>query len=288
MPAVDGRRRAAAGRVAVHPSETSSAPDLLVTLDVREPVVMGLSVFARIRVVNRGRAPLSTSARLNLMEGDLALIAQDPDGQTRTIKGWQADTALRRATLEPGEEIVNGINLLSTEAGPVFPAPGRYELTAEFTFSPQQPAVRSDPVVVSARLPESDDERQVAQLLQDDALREAILLAKPASATEALQTLATRFAATPDGMLAALLASAGDASETPAGPAADAGPPATPESLALAVAMLQTPFSHVGRQIADRFTADLERRTAHRDDTTSPDTLTMAAQIAKRLPFKRK
>ena len=52
--------------------------------------------------------------------------------------------------------------------------------------------------------------------------------------------------------------------------------------------MLQTPFSHVGRQIADRFTADLETGTARRDDTTSSDTLAMAAQIAKRLPFKRK
>ena len=288
MPAVDGRRQAAAGRIAVQSSPQSSAPDLLVTLDVREPVVVGLSVFARIRVVNCGQAPLATSARLNLMEGDLALIVHGPDGQTRTIKGWQADTALRRATLEPEEEIVNGLNLLSTDAGPVFPAPGSYQLTAEFTFSPQQPPVRSDSVVVSARLPESDDEREVARLLQDDALREAILLAKPDGAPQALQTLATRFAATPDGMLATLLVSSGDAGKTPAGPEADAGPPATPESLALSVAMLQTPFSHVGRQIADRFTADLEAGTARRDDTTSPDTLAMAAQIAKRLPFKRK
>jgi CheY-like chemotaxis protein len=288
MPAVDGRRPAAAGQVAVQSSETSSAPDLLVTLDVCEPVVAGLSVIARIRVINRGKVPLATSARLNLMEGDLALIVQGPDGQTRTIKGWQADTALRRTTLEPGEEIVNGINLLSTDADRVFPASGRYELTAEFTFSPQQRAMRSDPVVVSARLPESDDEREVARMLLDEALRDAILLAKPASAPEALRTLATRFATTPDGMLAALLVSAGDAGETPAMPAADAGPPATPEWLALAVAMLQTPFSHVGRQIADRFTADLETGTARRDDTTLPDTLAMTAQIAKRLPFKRK
>lgn len=271
----------------MQPSETSSAPDLLVTLDVRDPVVVGLSVFARIRVVNRGQAPLATSARLNLMEGDLALIVQGPDGQARTIKGWQADTALRRATLEPGEEIVNGLNLLSTDAGPVFPAPGSYQLTAEFTFSPQQLPVRSDPVVVSARLPESDDEREVALLLQDDALREAILLAKPDSAPQALQTLAKRFAFTPDGMLAALLMSASDAGKTPAGPAADASPPATPESLALSVAMLQTPFSHVGRQIADRFTADLATGTARRDDTSLSGTLAMAVQIAKRLPFKR-
>jgi hypothetical protein len=269
-------------------SDTSSATDLLITLDVQEPVVAGLSVFARIRVVNRGEAPLATSARLNLMEGDLALTVQDPDGQTRTIKGWQADTALRRATLEPGDEIVNGINLLSTDAGPVFPAPGSYELTAEFTFSPQQPPVRSDPVVVSARLPESDGEREVARLLQDDALRDAILLAKPASAPEALRTLATQFAATPDGMLATLLLSAGDADKTPTGFAADSGLLATPESLALAVTMLQTPFSHIGRQIADCFTADLETRTARRDNTTLPDTMYMAAQIAKRLPFKRK
>ena len=264
-----------------------SASDLLVTLDIREPIVVGLSVIARIRVINHSQMPCTTSARLNLMEGDLTLIIQGPDGQTRTIKGWQADTALRRATLEPGEEIVNGINLLSTDAGPVFPVPGKYHMMAEFTISPQQAAVRSDPVVVSARLPESDDEREVARLLQDTALRNAILLAKPASAPEALQTLATRFAATPDGMLAALLVSEGDTGQTLAGQAVDSGTPVTPESLALAVAMLQTPFSHVGRQIADRFMADLETGTVRGDDTMLRNALTMAAQIAKRQPFKR-
>ena len=245
-------------------------------------------MFAEIRVINRGQGPLATSARLSLMEGDLALVVKGPDRQARTIKGWQSDTALRRVTLEPGEEVANGINLLSTEVGPVFPAPGRYELTAEFNISVQQPAVRSDPVAVSARLPESDDEREVARLLQDDALREAILLAKPDSAREALQTLALRFPTTPDGMLAALLVFGVDAGNGPTGPAADVSPPATPESLALSIAMLQTPFSHVGRQIADRFTADLEAEAAFGDSLRSPDTLAIAAQIAKRLPFKRK
>lgn len=260
-------------------SQMPSAGDLLVTIDVREPVVVGLSVFASIRVLNRGPVPLVTSARLNLMEGDLALIVQCPDGQKRTIKGWQADTAMRRVTLEPGEEIISGVNLLSDEAGPVFPAPGKYELTAEFTFSPQQPAACSDAFVVSARLPESDDEREIARLLQDDTVRDAILLAKPDSAPDALRTLATRFATTPDGILAELLVSASDADL-----------PATlePELVAHAVTMLQTPFSQVGRQIADRFTANLQTQTVRGNDTSSPDNLAVATQIAKRMPFKRK
>lgn len=265
----------------------SSDTGLLVTLDVREPVVVGLSAIATIRVINRSAAPRTTSARLNLMEGDLALVVQDPSGQTCTIKGWQADTALRRATLAPGEEIANGINLLSTDAGPLFPVPGQYQLVAEFTISPQQAAVRSEPVAVSARLPESDDEREVARLLQDPALRDAILLATPASAPEALHTLATRFPATVDGMLAALLVSDGGAGRAWAAQANDAATPATPESLALTIAMLHTPFSNVGRQIAERFTADLEAGAARGDNIASPVTLAMAARIAQRQPFKR-
>lgn len=265
---------------------TSSAPDLLVTLDVQQPAVAGMSVFARIRLLNRGPAPVVTSARLNLMEGDLVLIVQGTGGDTRTLHGWQADTALRRATLGPGEEIANAINLLATDAGPVFPAPGSYQVTAEFSFAPRQPPVRSDPVAVAVRLPASDDEREVARLLQDAALRAAILLATPDSAPDALQALA-RFDRTPDGKLAALLVSADDTGETPIGPAADAGSPATPESRALAVAMLQTPFSHVGRALADRFIAGLATAAAQRDDPALPDASAMVQKIARRLPFKR-
>jgi CheY-like chemotaxis protein len=274
----------------VQAAGTLSAPDLLVVLDVQQPAVAGMSVFARIRVLNRGPAPVVTSARLNLMEGDLVLIVQGTRGDTRTLHGWQADTALRRATLGPGEEIANAINLLATDAGPVFPAPGSYQVTAEFTFAPRQPPLRSEPVAVAVRLPASDDEREVARLLQDAALRAAILLATPDSAPDALQALA-RFDRTPDGKLAALLVSADDTGETPIElaiePAADAGSPATPESRALAVAMLQTPFSRVGRALADRFIAGLGTAAAQHDAPALPAASAMAQKIARRLPFKR-
>ena len=271
------------------PVEAEGADGLVLLLAIAAPVVAGMSALAQIRLVNRGAAPLSVSARLNLMEGDLALAVQGPDGAARTLAGWQADTAPRRATLAPGEEIAGAINLLASSTGPVFPAPGRYTVDAAFSAVPRRPALHADPVAVEVRLPLTDEERAVAQLLQDPALREALLLATPDKAPDGLHALA-RFTHTLDGRLAALLAAplaappaAGDAgADTPG-----TGAPAAPESDALAIAMLQTPFSHAGRGLAERFIRALEAPAANRDAPATPQAVQIALQIVRRAPFKR-
>lgn len=255
---------------------------LLVALEVREPAIVGMSVLCLVRLVNRGPAPVPVSARLNLMEGDLALTVRGPDGAVRRLTGWQADTPLRRVTLAPGEEIVNLVNLLATDAGPVFPVPGSYEIAADFTYAPAQPALRSNPVAVTLRAPASEEEREVARLLEDGKLREAILLATPDSAPAALLALA-QHAGTPDGRFAALLAADGVADD-----GGWAGSPEALESRSLAVAMLQTPFSRAGRALGARFADALRNEAAQRGDAALPDSVDTALRIAQRQPFRRK
>jgi len=151
---------------------------LVLTLEVQEPVVVGLSALGTLRVTNRATTPITISSRLNLMEGDVRLIVEGPDGTRRELHGWQADTILNEVTLGPNEQLVANLNLLQTEEGPVFPTSGRYQLQAEFSPSLQSPAIKSQPVVVNVRAPQTDAERGAAQLLRDDNVRRSIVLAQ--------------------------------------------------------------------------------------------------------------
>ena len=208
--------------------------ELEVVLEVKEPVVVGLSALAAIRVIHRGKAPVTISSRLNLMEGDVRLF-----NGSQAIGGWQADTMLRQVTLAPGQQIVGFLNLLYTESGPTFPEPGSYTLRAEFSPSPRMEPVASEPVTVTARLPRGDDELQAAALLKDDAVKKAIVLAQKDEAPGQLEKLA----AIPrllDGHLARLLVS-GDL------------PDADPLTLASWIVALTTPYSDTGKLLAERF-----------------------------------
>jgi hypothetical protein len=237
---------------------------LAVTLDVAEPVVSGLSVPATIRVVNRGSAPAMVSSRLNLMEGDLRLSIEDPDGATRVLKGWQADTQLRRVALPPGEQIESGTNLLWTVEGAVFPKPGAYTVQAEYDPSPRAETVVSAPLAVTVRLPRTEAERKLEALLKDGAVREAIVLGKSETAPDKLEVLAQQFPETFDGKLAELLLSANavagsDVASDKAFQIAD------PITLARWITMISTPYSDAARGLTEKFTAFVEARSRASD-----------------------
>lgn len=209
--------------------------------------MVGLSALGTLRVTNRGTTPITISSRLNLMEGDVRLLVVDPDGRRRELRGWQADTILRQATLAPNEQLVAHLNLLQTEAGPVFPGPGRYELQAEFSPSLQSEAITSPPVVVNVRAPQTDVEHGVAQLLSDDQVRRSIVLAQNDASPNELAQLAEKFPETLDGKLAQLIR-AGSGEATAEFDSLDSS-----LSQAPLISALKTPFSHVGRGLAEEF-----------------------------------
>jgi len=224
---------------------------LVLTLEVQEPVVVGLSVLGTLRVTNRGTTPITISSRLNLMEGDVRLIVTGPDGTRRELRGWQADTILREVSLAPNEQVVANLNLLQTEEGPVFPSPGRYQLQAEFSPSLQSGAITSPPVEIDVRAPQTDVERGVAQLLRDDNVRRSIVLAQNDASPNELAQLAEKFPDTLDGKLAQLIrAGAGDAT-------ADFSSLDSSLSNAPLISALKTPFSRIGRGLAEEFTSKI-------------------------------
>ena len=225
-------------------AESSS---LILTFEIQEPIVVGLSALGTLRVTNRATTPITISSRLNLMEGDVRLIVVDPQGVRHEVHGWQADTILRQVELAPNEQLVANLNLLQTEEGPVFPVPGRYQLQAEFSPSLQSEAITSAPVEVNVRTPQTDVERGVAELLRDDKTRRSILLAQNDESPTEIAQLAERFPETLDGKLAQLIrAGTGEA-------AAEFDSLDASLSTAPLISVLKTPFSHVGRELAKEF-----------------------------------
>ncbi len=226
---------------------SQQASSLVITFEVQEPVVVGLSALGMLRVTNRATTPITISSRLNLMEGDVRLIVVGPDGTRRELRGWQADTILRQVTLAPNEQLVANLNLLQTDEGPVFPSSGRYQLQAEFTPSLQSGAITSPPVEVNARAPQTDVERDVAQLLKDENVRRSIVLAQNDATPNELAQLAEKFPETLDGKLARLIRG-GSGEATFAFDSLDSSLSAAP-----LISALKTPFSRIGRGLAAEF-----------------------------------
>lgn len=234
--------------------------DLTLTLSVYEPVVVGLSVLATVVVANEGPSAIpAVSARLNLMEGDLRISAQGPQGTTTEVRGWQADTTLKQVSLKPGEQIEGSFNLAWSEAGATFPIPGNYVLRAEYDPSPRMEAVVSDPVSVTARLPETAEERSARALLTESHVAEAIATGRSDLAASALEMLARDAAETLDGQLARLLVGGIKAAD----PASGGADTLTSEGLATRarqVIALSGPYSSVGGRLSEELLRDIRSR----------------------------
>lgn len=247
-------------------------------LEVAAPVVVGLSVLATLRVSNAGDVPVIVSSRLNLAEGDVQLTVVGPDGATRVIRGWQADTAARRVTLQPGEYIAAGINLLHTDAGPTFPVPGSYTVRGEYQPSPQAALVTSSPVSVTVRLPRPGPEGDAAAILANETLRLALIRARPDDAHDGL----TKLAAGPGGLLD------NDLARMLTSPSAADGGAADPVRRGLAITTLCSPYSKVGKLLAADFATRLAQQAADQEGTPAgrPDAVETALRIVKGEPIE--
>ncbi len=152
-----------------------------------QPLVVG----ARLR--NDGDAPVTTSARLNLHEGDLLAAVTRPDGTSgQVVWAWPIDSALREVELAPGELLEGGVLLHWAVAGLVMPVAGRYTVAASFTAS-HDVLVEAEPVDV-VRADAVDDDGRAAQGLvsQEDVARSLASASTIGAASDALDELAQR------------------------------------------------------------------------------------------------
>jgi hypothetical protein len=234
-----------------------AAATLTVRLAIEEPVLAGRAALARIEVANRGAAAILASRRLNLMEGDLRLIATDAEGLRRVVRGWQVDSGLDRVVLEPGRRLVGAVNLLEVGDGPLFTRTGLHRLAVEYDPSPREPSLPSEAVTVAVRAAETEADVALAELLGDAALRKALLFAEADAAPEAMRRLAERHPGTLEGELARLiLAATAGTSEDWAAAAAALGL----DRLALAILALANPRSGIGGALAGSLAAWLAAR----------------------------
>lgn len=269
---------------------------IALALTMPETAVLGLSVLATLVVSNRGAAPETVSARLNLTEGDVRLLVTCPDGSSRRVAGagGQPDTLPREVTLAPGEQVAGSVNLLQTDAGPTFTQPGSYTLQAEYTPSPQAGWVASAPVVLNVESPQSEEQRGVAaQLIKDD-VRLALTLAEPDRAPAELGELAGRYPGTLDGKLARLiLAGSKDVGEGEHGLEGAAASDEVlldmkPGEAAALITSVSTPYSRVGSRLSKRYVSYLESQDAAEGarGSTGGAERERALRILKGQPFR--
>jgi hypothetical protein len=155
------------------------------------PLDQALVVVAELR--NDGTEPITTSSRLNLVEGDLSLLVQPPGGGSAVRAGWPwpVDSALRQATLEPGQALVGSALVVSaTGGGSLFSAPGTYSIVAEFTPRPGD-VVTSGAVEVQRPDPTDDAGRARQRALEDpEVARSLCSLSQIGSSADGLALLA--------------------------------------------------------------------------------------------------
>jgi hypothetical protein len=110
---------------------------LRLELTVPDEVPLDEVLLALVRLVNDGAAPLTTSSRLNLVEGDLEVVVAAPGGTAIPARWpWPVDSMPRQVELAPGQAITGSAVILTAGSEPLFEAPGVYTLTATFMPSP--------------------------------------------------------------------------------------------------------------------------------------------------------
>jgi hypothetical protein len=149
-------------------SQGSGTSALILSLGVPEQMPLDEVLVAVATLTNGSDRPVVTSARLNLLEGDLDLLVTGPGG-SRTNAGWPwpMDSGARQVSLGPGQSLMGGVLLLSAAGvAPLFPTAGNYDLVAEFSPSRGE-MLRSETVPVARTEPADEAGRKRRRALDN-------------------------------------------------------------------------------------------------------------------------
>ncbi|HEY5853550.1 MAG TPA: hypothetical protein VIW24_05720 [Aldersonia sp.] len=162
---------------------------LRVVLDAPARVPLDEVLVAIARVLNDGPEAVTSSNRVNLLEGDLDVVVNGPTGRTaRAGWPWPIDSGLRQVELGPGEAVEGGVVLLVTDGlEPLFPVAGSYTLEAR--FHPTVRGVLQSPAVTVLREEPADAAGQRA-LEDPDAVQSLLSASQVGAAADNLAVLA--------------------------------------------------------------------------------------------------
>jgi hypothetical protein len=144
------------------------------------------------RLVNDGPDVVTTSSRLNMLEGDLDVVVRGPDGTARRAGWpWPVDSGLRQVELAPGQA-VEGAAMLLTMAGlqPLFPVAGAYVLVGEFTPAPGE-ILTSEPIQVLREEPDGEVARSRRRALEHPQVAQSLASASVLGEADVIAELAT-------------------------------------------------------------------------------------------------
>jgi hypothetical protein len=161
--------------------------ELVVHADTSLPIDECLVITVTLAA---GVEAATVSARLNLIEGDLAIAVAGAAGYSaRCAWPWPVDAMPRSVDLAPGRRLVGAVPLLATDtSAPLFPSAGEYTLTATFDAAPGT-ELSSVPVVVRRTKP--DAEERAAALRDRDVLQSLLSASVLGAAADGLAMLAS-------------------------------------------------------------------------------------------------
>jgi hypothetical protein len=175
-----------------HGGDPPMTAGLALTLDIpsRCPLDEPLVVLARLE--NGGSQPVTTSSRLNLLEGDLTVAVTTPGGAaTPVVWPWPIDSARREVTLEPAQRLEGGVLLHWGVGGPLFPAAGRYTVSGEFAPTPLEAVVADPDAVLRDEAPDQPGLGRQRLLLDADVARSLASASVLGRAAEGLAELSS-------------------------------------------------------------------------------------------------
>jgi hypothetical protein len=185
------------------------SPDLALVLRIPAEVHQGEYAVAEVELINTGDAAREVSAAMNLAQGDLRLIRVHPSQTVDQIHDVVIACGPRKMVrLEPSQSLTGRAQLLFTNVGYTFDELGAHDLYAEFDPGEGSRIVRSAPVRVTVRPPNTAEELVFAQITADNAIGRAVALGdfgQDLATGDRLAGLAEQFPATDTGGAFALV-----------------------------------------------------------------------------------
>ncbi|MDP8931028.1 MAG: hypothetical protein M3O70_21255 [Actinomycetota bacterium] len=161
---------------AAEPTDVGGLADTVSTdtglhLELRLPArtVRGEILVAGVTVTNLDEVPRAVTAGLNLAEGDLRMVVEQPSGDTVELRDVVLLCGPRRMIeVQPGDLISGALQLFYTNQGFAFDQPGLYRVTAVLDVGDGSgQTLHSEPQELEVGLPVDQQERDLAELSID-------------------------------------------------------------------------------------------------------------------------
>lgn len=187
---------------------TERVEHLELSVEMATQVFVGEYLTAKVTLTNTGESAREVTTLLSLAHGDLMFSRTKPDGSIEHLLDVTVACGPRpMVILEPGQSVSSQVQVFFTNGGHTFEEPGRHTIAAHLVVDPVTTVV-SDPLVITVRMPGTEQEVSIAEKTLDEGVGRAMALGdfgRNDAAAARLTELAEEHADADTGAAAALV-----------------------------------------------------------------------------------